>query len=322
MKNFEQIVLSKAVWTLRYRILVLSIFVLGISCSENKENVSPKTVAAAPPTGFRSEYAQVNGVKIHYVIGGTGQPLVLLHGFGQNWYMWNRILPQLGERYTVIVPDLRGIGESDKPETGYDKVTLARDIHELVRTLNFNSIRLVGHDIGLMVGYAYAATYPQEVEKLVLMDAIIPGVEPEWTSITTTNWWFGFQAKPNTYKSVEGNEREYLTDFWPAVQYRQSSFTSDEVNEFVRAYSVPGAMRGSFAWFQFQKDVTDNQRFFGQKLTMPVLAMGGQYFSAGFLPAHVGQVASNVTAAPIPEAAHWLVQENPEAVLAALLAFL
>lgn len=307
-------------------LVVLAFSVLSLAACNKDDPATPAPTTAepaAPAAGFRHAYATVNGIKMHYVTGGQGPALVLLHGFGNNWYMWNRILPRLGARFTVIAPDLRGMGETDKPAAGYSKVNMAKDVHDLIRSLNLTTIHLAGHDIGMMVGYAYAATYPQEVQKLVVMDAIIPGVEPEWTAITTTNWWFGFHNKADSEKSIVGNERAYLTSFWPGVQYKPNAFTPDEVEEFVRAYSVPGAMRGSFEWFRaFPQDVRDNQPIFARKLTLPVLAMGGQYFSASFLPRHMGVVATNVTALTIPDAAHWLVQENPDAVAQGLLNFL
>src|SRR6478735_3639762 len=126
--------------------------------------------AAQPPSNFKSITANVNGIKIHYVIGGKGEPLVLIHGFGQNWYMWNRLLPELSKHFTVIAPDMRGVGESGKPAGGYDKKNMAVDMHELMKKLGYQHINLAGHDIGLMVAYAYAAQYPGEVKKLALMD--------------------------------------------------------------------------------------------------------------------------------------------------------
>jgi len=137
---------------------------------------------AAPPAGFKSNTAEVNGVKIHYVIGGKGDALVLIHGFGQNWYMWNRLLPELSKHFTVIAPDLRGLGESEKTESGYDKKTMATDIHELAKKLGYTRANVAGHDIGFMVAYAYAAQYPDDVKKLALIDALLPGIEPVWTS--------------------------------------------------------------------------------------------------------------------------------------------
>lgn len=136
---------------------------------------------ANPPANFKHQTTHVNGVDIHYVIGGKGRPLVLIHGFGQTWYMWNRLLPVLSRHFTVIAPDLRGVGESGKPEDGYDKKTMATDIYALVKKLGYKNISLAGHDIGFMVAYAYAAQYGADVMKLALMDAILPGVEPVWS---------------------------------------------------------------------------------------------------------------------------------------------
>jgi len=174
-------------------LLSLSLFFM-VSCnnaektvSANKDNAvandatqKESTQPAAPPSNFKHQTTNVNGVNIHYVIGGEGEPLVLIHGFGQNWFMWNRLLPELSKHFTVIAPDLRGSGESDKPSGGYDKKTMSTDIHELVKSLGYKSINLVGHDIGLMVAYAYAAQFGDEVKKMALLDALIPGVEPVW----------------------------------------------------------------------------------------------------------------------------------------------
>jgi len=192
--------------------LLLLIYLIHSCSSKTKDALNPEAVKAPVPPGYTSNIAKVNGVNIHYVIGGKGKPVFLIHGFGQNWYMWNRIMPDLAKKYTVVAPDLRGVGESDKPDSGYNKVTLATDIHELAKKLGFNKVSIAGHDIGLMVACAYAGKFQSEVNKVVLMDAIIPGVEPEWTQITTTSWWFSFQAQPNSERSIQGNERNYLTN--------------------------------------------------------------------------------------------------------------
>lgn len=198
-----------------------------------------KTVKAAnPPANFKHATVNVNNVDIHYVIGGQGEPLVLLHGFGQNWYMWNRLLPELSKHFTVIAPDLRGVGESEKPESGYDKKTMATDIHELVKKLGYKNINLAGHDIGLMVAYAYAAQYPGEVKKLALMDALLPGIEPVWSQVSASAWWFGFFSWQSSGSIVAGKEKEFLTGFWPVVAANKDSFTKEETVEFIRAYSV------------------------------------------------------------------------------------
>ena len=145
---------------------------------------------ASPPEGFKQQYAMVNGVKIHYVTGGKGEPLLLVHGFGQNWYMWNRLLPELSKHFTVIAPDLRGVGESDKPDAGYDKKNMAVDMHELMTKLGYRHINIAGHDIGMIVAYAYAAQFPGDVKKIAFMDALLPGIEPVWSQVKAQAWWF------------------------------------------------------------------------------------------------------------------------------------
>ncbi|QHT66955.1 alpha/beta hydrolase [Rhodocytophaga rosea] len=283
---------------------------------------TPVLMPASPPANFKHQMANVNGLNIHYVIGGQGEPLVLVHGFGQNWYMWNRLLPELSKHFTVIAPDLRGVGESDKPQSGYDKKTMATDIHELVKKLGYKSINLAGHDIGLMVAYAYAVQYPEEVKKIALMDALIPGVEPVWKQISTTVWHFGFFARPVAGDLVAGQEREFLTDFWPTVGYVKNPFTKEESDEFIRAYATKGSTTGSFHWFKsFPQDVEDNHAFMKQKINMPLLAMGGEYFSAPFLADHSRLVASNVQETKIMGAGHWLVQEQTAQVQKGLLDF-
>jgi len=277
---------------------------------------------ASPPAGFKNEYANVNGVKIHYVTGGSGDPLVLVHGFGQNWFMWNRLLPELSKHFTIIAPDLRGVGESDKPDSGYDKKTMAVDIHELVKKLGYSSVNLAGHDIGLMVAYAYAAQFGSEVKKLALMDALLPGVEPVWSDFSSKAWWFGFFARPVSGDLVKGKEAEFLTDFWPVVGYVKEPFTPEERTEFIRAYAMPGATTGSFHWFgNFPQDALDNHVFEKSKLQMPVLAMGAEYGSGSFLAKHCRVVATNVTEVIIKGSGHWIVQEKTEPVQKALLDF-
>jgi pimeloyl-ACP methyl ester carboxylesterase len=289
-----------------------------IASADTTASVAP----AAPPANFKHMVASVGGLNIHYVIGGSGEPLVLLHGFGQNWYMWNRLLPEFSQHFTVIAPDLPGLGESGKPDSGYDKKTLAADIHGLIRQLGYDHILLAGHDIGLMVAYAYAAQFPSEVKKLALMDALLPGVEPVWSQVKASAWWFGFFGFPASGELVAGRERLFLTNFWPMVGHVRDAFTPEEVNEFVRAYAVKGATTAAFKWFgAFDQDARDNKEFMKTKLKMPVLAMGGQYFGAGFLLDHCRLVAENVTASNIQGAGHWIVQENTAQVQTDLLAF-
>lgn len=284
--------------------------------------VTSEVKPADPPANFKHQTALVNGVNIHYVIGGKGDPLVLVHGFGQNWYMWNRLLPELSKHFTVIAPDLRGVGESDKPESGYDKKNMAKDIHELVQKLGYKNINLAGHDIGLMVAYAYAAQYGSEVKKVALMDALLPGIEPVWSQVSASAWWFGFFAWPASGDLVTGKEKEFLTDFWPVVGHVKDPFTPEETAEFIRAYSVKDAAKSSFKWFgNFPQDGKDNLVLAKTKLKMPLLAMGGEYFAAAFLKDHSKLVAENVSESKIAGSGHWLVQENTAQVQKDLLAF-
>jgi pimeloyl-ACP methyl ester carboxylesterase len=277
---------------------------------------------ASPPAGFKHQYAQVNGVKIHYVIGGKGEPLLLVHGFGQNWYMWNRLLPELSKHFTIVAPDMRGVGESGKPAGGYDKKNMAVDLHELMKKLGYNHINLAGHDIGLMVAYAYAAQFPADVKKVALMDALLPGIEPVWSQVRAQAWWFGFFGMPHSGEIVAGKAGLFLTSFWPLVGYVKNSFTQAETNEFIRAYSVPGATTGAFNWFAaFPQDAKDNVELMKKKLPMPLLALGADHSAGSYLAAHCRLVATNVKEVIIKGAGHWVVQEQTAQVQKGLLDF-
>jgi pimeloyl-ACP methyl ester carboxylesterase len=286
-------------------------------------NVLATVSPANPPSNFKHQYAIVNNVKIHYVIGGKGEPLLLIHGFGQNWYMWNRLLPELSKHYTVIAPDMRGVGESGKPATGYDKKNMAVDMHELMKKLGYQHVNVVGHDIGLMVAYAYAAQFPDEVKKLALLDALLPGIEPVWSQVKGQAWWFGFFAQPHAGELVSGKVGHFFTDFWPVVGFQKNAFTAAERTEFIRAYSVPGATTGAFHWFgYFNQDAKDNVELAKHKITMPVLTMGSDHFAGPFLATHIRLVATNVEESVIKDSGHWIVQENTPQVKKDLLAFL
>jgi pimeloyl-ACP methyl ester carboxylesterase len=277
---------------------------------------------ASPPSNFKNDYAVVNNVKIHYVIGGKGEPLLLIHGFGQNWYMWNRLLPELSKHFTVIAPDMRGIGESGKPAGGYDKKNMAVDMHELMKKLGFKHINLAGHDIGLMVAYAYAAQFPADVKKIALLDALLPGIEPVWSQVRAQAWWFGFFAQPHSGELVAGKVGLFFTDFWPTVGYQKNAFTGVERNEFIRAYSVPGATTGAFLWFgKFNQDAKDNVGLAKKKLPMPLLAMGADHSAGSYLAAHCRLVATDVHEVIIKDAGHWIVQEQTAQVKKGLLDF-
>lgn len=236
--------------------------------------------------------------------------------------MWNRLLPELSKHFTVIAPDMRGVGESGKTKGGYDKKNMAVDMHELMKKLGYKNINLAGHDIGLMVAYAYAAQFPTEVKKMALMDALLPGIEPVWSQVKAQAWWFGFFAQPHAGELVSGKVGLFFTDFWPVVGFKKNAFTVAERNEFIRAYSVPGATTGAFHWFgYFDQDAKDNMIFAKRKLLMPVLAMGSDHFAAPFLATHTKLVADNVVESVIKDSGHWVVQENTAQVEKDLLNF-
>ncbi len=214
-----------------------------------------KALAQAP----QSRFAEVNGVRLHYLIAGTGDPVVLLHGFAESSHMWLPLIAKLADKHTVIAPDLRGFGQSSTPADGYTKAAMARDIHALVKSLHYDHIRLVGHDIGLMAAYAYAAQYPAEVDRLVLMEAFLPGVG-DWNSVFLLRdlWHFHFYGK-TPLALVTGRERTYLEHFWNDFAADPAKSVSEADRKFYTAeYARPGHMAAGMEVFRaFPKDAED-----------------------------------------------------------------
>jgi pimeloyl-ACP methyl ester carboxylesterase len=279
-----------------------------------------QTAPALPPKGFKSARLKVNGTSIHYMIGGKGKPLLLLHGFAQNWYAWNRLLPALANHFQLIVPDLRGIGESGRPKTGYDKKTMAADIHALSEKLNLGTIYLAGHDIGMMVAYSYARQYPRQVERLALLDTPVAGIEPVWTQSKIFSWWWGFHSWPQSEQLLAGREAQYMKGFWGMVSHQKQPFNATERQEFIRANTKNGAFGLSLKYFAtFDQDARENLRY-TSKLKMPVLAIGGEY-SVPTMADDMASVAEQVSGVIIPGSGHWVVQENSPAVQQAFLDF-
>lgn len=276
---------------------------------------------------YQSLTANVNGVKIHYLKAGTGkQPLVLIHGFGETSRMWIPLLEEFGKDYTIIAPDIRGLGESSRPATGYDKKTAAVDIRELVKSLGYERIDLVGHDIGLMVAYAYAAQYPNEVEKLALLEAPIPGIGAVWEEVYTNPalWHFHFVNSPVALDLVKGRERTFLEHFWQTLSAHQETMPEAERQAYAKSYAQEGAMRAAFEYFKaFNKqDAEDNRRFAAHKLPMPVLVIAGDKAMGDALEIQAKIVADNVTAMMFADTGHWLMEERPAETKAALRKFL
>jgi pimeloyl-ACP methyl ester carboxylesterase len=284
-------------------------------------------VTLAPPSLPSSLKARTipspEGADIFVRWGGSGPVVVLLHGYAETSDSWAPLAVELLKEYTVIVPDLRGIGRSSRPAAGYDKKTQAADIRAVVTMLGYDRAAVVSHDIGIMVAYAYAARYPDKVERLVVMDAPIPGIAP-WDDIVRNPalWHFSFNG-PDAERLVEGRERIYLDRIWNA-------FTGDphKPDEATRAfyaaqYAQPGAMRAGFAQFAaFPQDVEDNKIFQRTRLTMPVLAVGGEKSFGATEAVVMRNAATNVREAVVPGAGHWLMEESPAFTIALILDFL
>lgn len=275
---------------------------------------------------YQSQTANVNGVKIHYLKAGTGKrPLVLIHGFGDTSHMWVPLFDEFGKDFTIIAPDMRGLGDSSRPATGYDKKTLAVDIHELVKSLGYQKIDLVGHDIGLMVAYAYAAQYPNEVEKLALLEAPIPGIGDVWEKIYTTPalWHFHFVNSPIALELVKGRERLFLEHFWQTLSPHPETFTEADRQIYAKAYAQEGAMRAAFEMFKLfnTQDAADNRQFAALKLPMPVLTIEGDKAMGGALEIQAKLVADNVTSIKFADTGHWLMEQRPAETKAALKKF-
>ena len=274
--------------------------------------------------GPQGKFADVNGVRLHYLVEGKGDPIVLLHGYAETSHMWLPLIAKLADKHTVIAPDLRGFGQSSAPPDGYAKAAMAQDIHALVKKLGYDHIRLVGHDIGLMVAYAYAAQYPTEVDRLVLMEAFLPGVG-DWNSVFLLRdlWHFHFYGK-TPLALVTGRERTYLDHFWNDFAADPNKSLSEKDREFyARAYAQPGHMAAGMEVFRaFPGDAEDFARFAKTKLTMPLLVLSGEKAGGPFLIEQGKMVATNVEGVLVKGSGHWLMEEAPDQVIPKLVEFL
>jgi pimeloyl-ACP methyl ester carboxylesterase len=278
--------------------------------------IAAAQVAAAQPalpSSFKSQIVHSPaGADIFVRSAGSGPVVVLIHGYAETSDSWAPLAAELVKSYTVVVPDLRGIGGSSRPAGGYDKKTQAADIRAVVTTLGFDRTFIVSHDIGIMVAYAYAALYPDKVERLVVMDAPLPGIAP-WDDIIKDHklWHFSFWG-PDEERLVQGRERIYLDRIWN--DFSASPTQPDELTRkfYAAQYAKPGAMRAGFAHFKaFSQDVEDNKTFQQTKLTMPVLAVGGGKSFGATQAVVMRNVAVNVREAVVPNSGHWLMEESP-----------
>jgi pimeloyl-ACP methyl ester carboxylesterase len=285
---------------------------------------SPSAYAQTPEKTIVSRFAEVDGVKLHYLTAGHGAAVILLHGYAETSLMWKPIIPLLAERFTVIAPDLPGIGDSAIPADGLDMKNAAIRIHSLAHSLGVEKAEVVGHDIGLMVAYAYAARFPSETTKLVVMDAFLPGV-PGWEPIYNNPfmWHFRFNG-PTPEALVQGRERIYFEHFWnDFAADKTHSIPEADRRAYTAAYARPGRMHAGWAYFvSFQQAAKDFAEFSQTKLTMPVLAIGGEKSLGQALGQQMKLVASDVTVIVLPDTGHWLMEEQSKETIGALKKFL
>jgi pimeloyl-ACP methyl ester carboxylesterase len=275
-------------------------------------------------TSVESRVAKIEGKKLHYLTAGQGPAVILLHGYTQTSRMWRPLIDKLKDKFTVIAPDLPGIGDSDIPKDGCDMKTAAIRIHALTKSIGLTKARVVGHDIGLMVAYAYAAQFSSEVEKLAVMDAFLPGVTGWELAYNNDNLWhFRFHG-PTPEALVKGREKIYFAYFWNelAADKKRSLSTSDR-NAYVAAYSRPGRMRAGWAYFAaWPETAKDFVEMAKTRLTMPVLSIAGEKASAAILGPQMKLVATAPTVIDLKDTGHWLMEERPEETRKALIAFL
>lgn len=266
--------------------------------------------------------ARVNGVKLHYVTAGEGDPLVLLHGWPQTWYEWRHVLPELADEYTVIAPDLRGMGDSASPQAGYDADTVATDVRELAGALGYDQVAVVGHDWGMPAAYAYAAQYRDEVRALAVLEAGLPGIREDEKSGTL--WHIPFhQVRDLPELLVRGNERAYLSWFYRELAYDPSAVGTAALEEYLRTYAAAGGLRGGFEHYRAADATAQNNREHAETpLEIPVLALGGAV-SFGSVPVDdMAAVASDVDGEVVDNCGHWLPEERPAFLAERLLDFL
>ncbi len=285
----------------------------------------PATAQVQPlPAGFHTQRIPTNGTTLYVRVGGTGPAVVLLHGYGETGDMWAPLAAKLAAHYTVVVPDLRGMGLSARPSGGYDKKTQGHDVAGVLDALKIDQTDLVTHDIGNMVGYAFAAEYPARVHRFVLIDAPLPGIGP-WDEIVKSHalWHFSFWG-PDAERLVAGRERIYLDRFWNEFSADPKKFPEASRAHYAKLYAQPGAMHAGFEQFKaFDQDAIDDEAFLAKrKLTMPVLAVGGEKSFGPTMAVVMRATATNVQEAIVPNSGHWVMEENPGATIALVTAFL
>jgi pimeloyl-ACP methyl ester carboxylesterase len=287
-----------------------------------------KTLAPDFYETFDHHFTAVDGVRIHHVDGGssTGEPVVLLHGWPQTWYVWRKVMPGLAAAgYRVIAADYRGAGDSSRPAGGYDKATMADDVRQLLDELALDRAHVVGRDIGVMVGFALAAQWPERVASLTMLDVPIPGTAAwDQAKADPQTWHFGLHRQRDVAEMlVTGREYEYLSTFYRARTQVAGAITDDDLAVYARAYAAPGALRAGFELYRaFDEDEQVLGKLQTNKLPMPVLAMAGELDNATLIADMARDLATDVTSAVVPGGGHWTPEENPVFLLERLLDFL
>lgn len=310
---------------LQRRSLLTGAFALAVAGTLATPAFAASDPAVTWPKSFKLRSIASNGTTIHVRSGGKGPAVVLLHGYGETGDMWVPLAVELARDHTVIVPDLRGLGLSAKPKSGFDKKTQAHDVAGVLDALKIGEADLVTHDIGNMVGYAFAAQYPARVKKFVLIDAPVPGIGP-WEEVLKNPllWHFRFGG-PDMERLVKGRERIYLDRFWNEFSANPKRFSESSRQHYARLYALPGAMHSGFAQFAaFDQDAVDNRAMLAAngKLKMPVLAVGGEKSFGATMAVVMRAAADNVTEGIVPDSGHWIMEENPKATVALVRGFL
>ena len=283
--------------------------------------LSPRVATAQQQV--ESKFAEANGVQLHYLVTGDGDPVLLLHGFGQSSHMWRPLMRELAKNHTVIAADLRGAGQSDAPPEGYAKSSMARDMRALMTGLGYGEVSLVGHDIGMMVAYAYAAQFPGEVRRIVLLEAMLPGVGEWQRAWPRDQWHLQFYGK-TPEALVQGRERIYLEHFW-------NDFAADPAKSIPEAdrkvyaaeYARPNHVHAGMEWFRMlDADAKEFHEYAAKPLTMPMLVLTGEKGSGEVLIKQAQLIDTDVQGAVVPGAGHWLMEEAPGFVIPKVVDFL
>ncbi|MCW1430641.1 alpha/beta fold hydrolase [Novosphingobium sp. JCM 18896] len=277
------------------------------------------------PAQFQSRDITANGVTLHVRVGGKGPAVLLLHGYGETGDMWSPLAAALKDDHTVVVPDLRGMGLSSHPAGGFDKMTQGRDMQGLLAALGIERYDVVAHDIGNMVAFALATQQPDRIGHLVVIDAPVPGVGP-WDEVLKMPllWHFRFGGK-DMERLVAGRERIYLDRFWNEFSANPARFDEASRQHYAALYARPGAMHSGFAQFAaFDQDTADNRAWLaaGNKLKMPILALGGEKSFGPMMATVMRAAATNVTEGVVPDSGHWIMEENPAGTVTRVVTFL